>query len=296
MTLSGTVPVPKPKGLMYSSPLRWVGGKARQARKLAAMMPDTKRYVEAFGGGLSVLLCRAPVYSEIVNDVHGDLVNFWRVVRDKHDELIRSFDFTLCSAAMFEEYKQVYNTGAYKDDVHRAHVFYYLNRACFGGDITNPVFGRSHRSRERSSLRISNIEEVFRRTYQRMQNVVIENRPFDMLIPYYDDPDTFFFLDPPYRASKGYSVGRFTDDMYRTLADICTSMRGTFLMTINDDPLIRDLFAGFRQYERSVYYPISRDAESMRGYGELIIANYDLPASGIEAVRCVPVTYAESEA
>src|SRR5262249_39556009 len=64
-------------------PLKWHGGKAYLAKKIVALMPPHLHYVEPYAGGLSVLLARDPEgTSEVVNDLDGRLVNFWRVLQD----------------------------------------------------------------------------------------------------------------------------------------------------------------------------------------------------------------------
>src|SRR5215469_14750917 len=75
-------------------PLKWHGGKHYLARRIVALMPPHLHYVEPYFGGGSVLLARQPQepslwmgehegVSEVVNDLNGRLVNFWRVLQDE---------------------------------------------------------------------------------------------------------------------------------------------------------------------------------------------------------------------
>ena len=63
-------------------PLIWYGGKGLLAQKLVPLLPQHRIYVEPFAGGASVLFAKPPSPVEVLNDVHGDLVNFYRVLRD----------------------------------------------------------------------------------------------------------------------------------------------------------------------------------------------------------------------
>lgn len=243
-------------------------------KKIIPLFPKHKTYIEPFCGGCSVLLNKSPVPIEVINDLDGDLINFWRVVRDHHKEFIHSFDYTLCSREVFQEYLQRFKRAEYDNDIQRAHIFYYINRACYAAKMDSPSYGVS--GDRHSSLRISGIEDTINRVYERLKDAQIECLPFDDLMPRYDNECVLFFLDPPYHTGQGYRVGSFDDDSYQQLADICAHMKGKFLMTINDDDFIREVFKGFNIVaERDVKYSLDSNAKTRRKSKELIITNYD---------------------
>src|SRR6478672_667342 len=64
------------------SPITWFGGKGLLARKIVPLFPPHHCYVEPFCGGASCLFAKSPSPVEVVNDVDGDIVNFFRVLRD----------------------------------------------------------------------------------------------------------------------------------------------------------------------------------------------------------------------
>lgn len=74
---------------LISTPIRYYGGKAQQARWIVSQMPDHNGYIEPFAGMLSVLLAKPIVRPELVNDTNHWLINWWRCVRDQPDELAR---------------------------------------------------------------------------------------------------------------------------------------------------------------------------------------------------------------
>lgn len=211
---------------------------------------------------------------EILNDLDGELMNFWSVIKTAPEEFINSFDFELVSRRTFDEYKRRLKAGEIHDCIERAHVFYYLVQAGFASEICSPSFGTSKSSR--NGLRIEQIENDVKQAYKRLQKVTIENKSFEHLFKIYDGPDTFFFLDSPYRKTADYAVGRFTDENYIKLYQCCRQSKGKWLYTINDDPFIRELFSDYNIITHDVFYSVSKT--SRRNHSELIITNYEVSA------------------
>lgn len=75
-------------------PFAYYGGKTQLAERIVATLPPHKHYVEPFAGSLAVLLAKPPTTMETVNDLDGDLMTFWRVLRDRPADLIRACALT----------------------------------------------------------------------------------------------------------------------------------------------------------------------------------------------------------
>lgn len=255
------------------SPIKWVGGKSKLVDKLLPLIPSHKCYVEAFGGAGWMLFAKSPSTVEVLNDFDGNLMNFWSVIKTAPDQFIRSFDYTLVSRETFDAYKQKYKTNDYDDSIERAHIFFYLVNAGFASDMKNPVFGTKCQSR--NGLRIEEVEPSIREAYKRLQKVTIEHRSFEKVFDIYDNPETFFYLDSPYRNTKQYAVGTFSDSQYELLADCCKNATGKWLYTINDDPYIRELFRSFNIMTHDVYYSVCKTQNGRQDFKELIITNYE---------------------
>lgn len=252
--------------------IKWVGGKSKLAPKLVPLFPRHEGYVEVFVGSGAVLFAKGRSKWEVINDFDSNLVNFWTVVKDKNKEFKESFEYEIISREKFDKYKEKYLKGEYKDDVERAHIFYYLVKAGFGGDMKNPCFGVG---KDRSRLRLEDIDKDIKMAHNRLKQVIIENDSFENIVPRFDTPKTMFFMDPPYRNTKGYVVGDFTDEQYLELSDLCKKMKGKFMLTINNDEYIRDLFGEFNILDNSVFYSMSRSKGTRRDFEELIITNYN---------------------
>lgn len=237
------------------------------------MFPKHKGYVEVFGGSGYMLFAKEPSKWEVLNDFDGELMNFWSVIKNAPDQFIESFKYTLVSRETFDAYKQIYKEKSEEDCIKKAHIFYYLVKAGFGADMKNPCFGATT---DRNRLRLEQIKHDVDEAYKRLQKVTIENKSFEDMFKIYDSTDTFFYLDSPYRNTKQYAVGKFTDEQYKLLADCCKNAKGKWLYTINDDEYIRGLFKDFNIITHDVYYSVCKTQNGRQDFKELIITNYDI--------------------
>lgn len=181
------------------------GGKVRISSWVASFFPGHKIYVEPFGGAAGVLLNKAPSPLEVYNDLNSDVVNFFRVLRDKEKaaELIRRLKLTPYAR---EEYYSFYPMPE-GDDIERARAL--IGRASMGIGIRMTVSnnrtgfaGDNKKTRKNAKVFVNRVEKMWD-IAERFRSVVIEHRDALELIPHYDTPDTLWYLDPPYNC--GYS-------------------------------------------------------------------------------------------
>ena len=115
--------------------LAWIGGKRILAKTIISMMPEHKTYVEVFGGAGWVLFRKNPSEVEAWNDLNSDLVNLFRVVRNKLHVFKRRQYFLLSSREEYFTFQKAIKTGSFKDDIDRAIAFYYCIKNSFGSGI-----------------------------------------------------------------------------------------------------------------------------------------------------------------
>lgn len=260
------------------SPIKWVGGKSKMIKILLPLLPHHRGYVEVFGGAGWLLFAKEPSKWEVLNDLDNNLMNLWEVIKSNKDEFINSFNNVLISRKTFNEYKEIYKNKNYKNKVHQAHILYYLLKAGVGASLPDGGGCGFGIAKDRSRLRLGDIEDDISKAHERLISTIIENRNFVDVIKSFDSKETFFYLDPPYRntARSSYPVGDFSDGDYEKLRKICSEIEGKFLLTINDDDFIRCLFKDFRIIDNEAYYGISKQSETRRTFKELIITNYDI--------------------
>ncbi len=255
---------------MLNAPFCWVGGKNRLRGEIIKRLPHHTCYVEVFGGAGWVLFGKNPSVAEVYNDIDGELVNFFRVVKNCHRAFVLAFDWLLVSRRIFHDYIHTHPDDL--DEIQRAVRFYYIIQTSFASKWDTPSFGYAKTGGP--GLNLENLYEKITGIYKRLRHVYIEEGSFSEVIARYDGPETCFFLDPPYyQVSGGYRHNLVATD-YAELIKTLKGIEGKFLLTINDHPDMRNLFADYVIEEVEVPYSISRNQESRGRYGELMIRNY----------------------
>jgi len=219
------------------SPITWFGGKGRMISKLLKLMPEHRVYVEVFGGGASLLFAKAPSKVEVYNDIDSDLVNFFRVLRDK-DKFQEFYEKVCLTPYSREEYNYCRSTWKdCEDEVERAYRWFVVARMSFSGD-----FGRSWSFKVTHSRRgmasscsawLSMIDKL-PDIHERIMRVQIEHKDFRDLIPIYDTEETFFYLDPPYipetRKGGGYKYEMTSRD-HEDLVDLLLNAKSKIMLS-----------------------------------------------------------------
>lgn len=262
--------------IICRSPIKWVGGKSKLLKFLLPLIPEHKGYVEVFGGAGWLLFAKSESKWEILNDLDSNLSNFWHTIQCSKDEFIDSFKYEIISRTRFDQFKQAYINKEYENSIHQAHILYYLLMAGSGASLPDGGGSGFGTAKDKNRLNLSRIESDIENAHSRLKNVTIECNDFRKIFKSYDSESTFFYLDPPYRNTKrsSYPVGDFTDSDYIDLANHCKSIKGKFLLTINDDLFIRDLFENFNISPIDVFYSSSTNKCGRKKYPELIIKNY----------------------
>jgi DNA adenine methylase len=136
----------------------------------------------------------------------------------------------------------------------------------------NPSF--NPRTTARPQLNLLRIEEELSAVHLRLSRVYVENRPYEAIINRFDKPDTFFYCDPPYYGYEDYyGKGVFSRDDFQKLHDILASIKGKFILSINDAPEIRKLYKGFKIETVCTSYSMA-GADKKKKVNELLIMNY----------------------
>ncbi len=242
------------------SPLKTHGGKSYLAERIVDLMPDHTCYVEPYAGGLSVLLAKDPEgVSEIVNDIDGDLTNFWRVIRD--EKAFASFQRSVEAIPFSEQEWHDARTGMChpyhamgEPSVPRALDFFVYCRQSLAGRGVSFAPASTTRTRrgmnEQASAWLSSVEWL-PMVHARLKRVMVLNRPALSVIRQHDGPGTLFYLDPPYLAETRTAPQVYAHEMderdHDELLDLIRGVEGKVMISGYDSKLYARKLKGWRR-------------------------------------------------
>jgi DNA adenine methylase len=248
-------------------PLAYIGGKRAIANQIIEIFPKHTTYVEPFAGGAQVFFRKEPSKVEVLNDLDGEMVNFFRVCQQHYEELLRYLRFMLVSRRWHELLKTT--DPATLTDIQRAARHLYLLKNSYAGLIRNLNY-KCHVVQP-PGFNPERLPEIIEETHKRLARVQIENLPYEKVLAKFDRPETLFYLDPPYFGLKLYRHNLTTAD-FEKMADRLEDLRAKFVLSLNDVPEVRRIFRPFKFREIDLHYTAQKVAG--RRYQEVLITNF----------------------
>ncbi len=265
--------------MLKRSLMRYHGGKWRLAPWIISHFPQHRIYVEPFGGAASVLLRKARSYGEVYNDLDGEMVNLFRVLRNpaQASELVRLVTLTPYAREEFEESAIVTD-----DPVEQARRT--LIRASMGYSTGAQLpygtgfRGNVTRSYTTPALDWRNYPATLDAAIDRLRGVVIEHRPALDVIQQYDGPETLFYVDPPYvyETRNPQNAGmtyrhEMTDEQHAELAGVLRQVRGMVVLSGYPCRLYEELYGDWRCDS------IAAHADGAKDRTEMLWINHNTP-------------------
>jgi DNA adenine methylase len=253
--------------------LRYHGGKFVLAPWIISNFPPHKIYVEPYGGAASVLMQKPRAYSEVYNDLAGEVVTLFKVLRDpvQASELERLLRLTPYSRKEYE--------GAFASSQEALETCRRLVFRSFAGHAGAATHGRKtgFRNDTRRAFQVPAVDwlkfpDALEAMTRRLQGVVIESRPALDVLASYDGPDTLFYLDPPYpkgtRDSGDDYLFELTDEQHRALAERSHALAAMVVISgYACDLYDVELYADWHRVERKTF------AEGARARTEVLWIN-----------------------
>lgn len=241
------------------------------ADKLISLMPVRDCYVEPFGGGAAVLLARPRSRLEVYNDLDGDMVTLFRVLRDRPDDLAAAIALT-----PFARSEHVVSYEDSGDEIERARRVLIRSHFGHGSSGIHRKTGFRAAGLRAGTLPVhgwAGLPDTIRATAERMRGVVIERRPAIEVMEMNDGPETLHYVDPPYLpetrdAGRDYRHELSADD-HVDLLDALNRLSGAVLLSGYASPLYDDRLKGWRRVE--IKARADRAAERL----EVVWMNYD---------------------
>lgn len=265
---------------MINSPIRWVGGKSRFRKYIIPIIPQHTCYVEPFAGGAWILFAKPPSSVEILNDIDQELITFYRVLKHQPEQLIASFDWELVSRNEFERLANL--DPRTLTDIERAHRFYYLIMAGWGGELDYPRFQTSisdggHGNRLIGALK--HLRQKLEPVHKRLSTVIIEDLSWEDCIDRYDKLQTVMYIDPPY-PNNGCNYKHNMQDWadHQRLAHRLAQSKSRWILSSYDVPEIHEMYDGYNILTVQTYSGMNtkkNGAERVINQ-EVLITNFDI--------------------
>ena len=231
-------------------PFGWYGGKFSHLDWLLPLLPECHHYCEPFAGSGAVLLNRTPSKVETYNDLDGEVVNFFKVLRNQKDKLIEAISLTPFSR---EEFALACVINSSLSDFERARRFYIRARQVRIGLAQTASLGRWANCKNTSRRGMSGVISRWFGGIQalpdianRLLRVQIENRPAIEIIKLYDSSHTLFYCDPPYvhetRGDKRAYSNEMSNQDHKELAQVLNSVQGFVAISNYDCSFMNKLY------------------------------------------------------
>jgi DNA adenine methylase len=217
--------------------------------------PEHYSYVEPFGGGASVLLRKPASQLEVYNDIDGDVVNFFRVLREKPDELVKVIELTPFAR---EEYEISWERT--DDEVERARRLYIKTKQGYGSHTNKKSGWRWEKTKKSGRTAIGGWNKPLNHLLEharRLRECQIDNDNYLVVIDRYDTPDTLFYLDPPYVEStlKSKHAYQFslTDEQHEELLTKIKKISGMVIISMLNHPMYNEMLSEWKKNTKERY-------------------------------------------
>lgn len=269
--------------------LNWTGGKHLSCKKIVKIMPGHHCYVEPFFGAGWILFSKPRTKVEVINDINGELMNFWKAIQRQPEEFKEREKYEMYSRETYHEYCKDFYEGRHQkmSDIERAFRFFCMIKCAFASNCGSWGYGQSRNLADAFFNEFKIIDEIA----ERLKHVQIDNKDFEFVIKDYDSETTLHNCDPPYiktnvntvylKSMEANNVIEFGLHDHQRLYNTLSKIKGKFILTIDDCSFVRERYCegeqgskGFYWIENKVAYSYM-DKNNRRHATELIITNYD---------------------
>lgn len=266
--------------------MRYHGGKWKLAPWIISHFPPHRIYVEPFGGGGSILIRKPRAHGEIYNDLDGEIVNVFRMMRDQGEELQRRLYLTPFSRVEFVESYEPHSDPIEQARRTIVRSFQGFGSAAVCGE-TSGFRANSNRSGTTPAQDWGNYPGLMPALIERMRGVVIESKDAVDCMRQHDDVDVLHYVDPPYvhaaRSSRkrGTASGssykhEMTDTQHRDLATALSTLKGMVLVSGYHSELYDEIYSDWVRVE------VNAHADGARSRVEVLWMNAAASASQLQ--------------
>jgi DNA adenine methylase len=254
------------------TPITYYGGKQTLLKYLLPLIPQHTLYCEPFFGGGAVFFAKGKSDVEVINDINGEVINFFKVIKTKFPELQKEIQSTLHSRELYKKAMIIYNNPDNYSDVKRAWALWTATNQGFAGMIGSWGFGKT----DSKEVSLANKRDAFTKEYEnRLATVQVENNNAIKVIKRCDDKETFIYADPPYIGSDQGHYSGYTESDYKELLDTLANVKGKFLLSSYPSKILNEYIKRYKWKVRKVTKSVAVTKHTDKQKTEMIVMNYD---------------------
>lgn len=256
------------------TPISYYGGKQSMLGKILPLIPEHSVYVEPFFGGGAVFWAKEKSKVEVINDLNGHVVNFYKQLKNRPDELIKLVESTPYARSSYKQAMVVYNAPYLFDELTRTWAFWVATIQGFSNKIGS---WRCAQNRNKECTLLENKKELINeQTSERLKFVQIESKDAVELIKRHDAPEVFFYCDPPYVDSNQGHYGGYTQEHFNELLQALRCIKGKFLLSSYPNQRLKELTDSEGWNSIGNNMPLSASNQRGKRKVEMLTFNYDL--------------------
>lgn len=259
------------------TPLTYYGGKQKLCSVITSLIPKHILYSEPFLGGAAVFFSKDPSEVEVINDTNAELVNFYRVCKNRFHDLQALVRVTLHSRKDHDDAWVIYNKPHLFDEVRRAWAVWVLSSQSFSAKLDGS-WGFD-KKKGTTTRKIESKKDLFLEDLAfRLQGAQIECADAIYIIQSRDGADSFFYCDPPYFNSDMGHYDGYSEDDFKRLLEALSGLQGKFLLSSYPSPVLKEFTA--RMGWQTRYFDQGVSVNAKGGYikrkTEVLTANYPI--------------------
>ncbi|MBI9055532.1 MAG: DNA adenine methylase [Bacteroidales bacterium] len=257
------------------TPITYYGGKQTMLKHIKPRIPKHKIYTEAFCGGAAVFFEKEASDIEVLNDINGELINFYQVFRQHSSEFKQELEGTLHSRNLHLYAQMIYQLPEHFSKVKRAWALWYLSKTSFASKLDGS-FGYD-KSKNTMVKKLCNAKEyaIAEAVAKRLENVQLECTDALRIIRSRDTIDAFHFVDPPYVGTNCGHYNGYNEQHFKELLDLLSNLEGKFMLTMFPNDMLQEYIDQYGWHKVEITRTISVSTSNRRKQAEWIIMNYN---------------------
>lgn len=256
------------------TPITYYGGKQQMLQHIIPNIPAHESYNEPCVGGGAVFWAKEPSPVETINDINGEVINFYKVVQTDFWRLNEMIQATLHSRELYQDAMVVYTRPHLFDPIRRAWAFWVATNQGFSAMIG--AWGYDKKGASMVKRMTTKKEEFTIALRNRLDHVQIECNDAISVITSRDSPNTFHYIDPPYIGSDQGHYHGYTEMKYRVLLDRLTTIEGKFLQSSYWSELLAEYVKQNGWRIKKYPKPVAAGKKKSKTKVEILVANYEL--------------------